>query len=102
VPRTSDELLKAIAATTDAKAGRFGWGAPTTEHPNLYVEVATWVTGEGASCSRATSTTSPTRGDPAGRQVPRGREERAEGHVVEQARQLFIDGKVAMLRDGPG
>ena len=49
VPKTSDELLKAIAATTDVNAGRFGWGAPTTEHPNLFVEVGTWVTGEGAS-----------------------------------------------------
>lgn len=49
VPKTSDDLIKAIAATTDVKTGRFGWGAPTTEHPNLFVEVGTWVTGEGAS-----------------------------------------------------
>ena len=102
VPRTSDELLKAIAATTDAKAGRFGWGAPTTEHPNLYVEVGTWVTGEGASFFKANQYNFT---DPAViRAVDKFRaavKNAPKGTSSEQARQLFVDGKIAMLRDGP-
>jgi len=102
VPRTSDELLKAIAATTDAKAGRFGWGAPTTEHPNLYVEVGTWVTGEGASFFKGNQYNFT---DPAViRAVDKFRaavKYAPKGTTSEQARQLFIDGKIAMLRDGP-
>jgi multiple sugar transport system substrate-binding protein len=102
VPKTSDELIKAIAATTDAKAGRFGWGAPTTEHPNLYVEVGTWVTGEGASFYKGNQYNFT---DPAVvRAVDKFRtavRNAPKGVTSEQARQLFLDGKVAMLRDGP-
>jgi multiple sugar transport system substrate-binding protein len=102
VPKTSDELLKAIAAVTDAGAGRFGWGAPTTEHPNLVVEIGTWVTGEGASLFKGGSYNFT---DPAViRAVDRFRaavKNAPKGVSSEQARQLFIDGKVAMLRDGP-
>jgi len=102
VPKTSDELLKAIAATTDARAGRFGWGAPTTEHPNLYVEIGTWVTGEGASFYKGNQYNFT---DPAViRAVDKFRaaaKNAPKGTTSEQARQLFIDGKIAMLRDGP-
>jgi multiple sugar transport system substrate-binding protein len=102
VPRTSDELLKAIAATTDANAGRFGWGAPTTEHPNLVVEIGTWVTGEGATLFKGGQYNF---SDPAViKAVDKFRtavKNAPKGVSSEQARQLFIDGKVAMLRDGP-
>ena len=102
VPKTSDELLKAVAATTDAKAGRFGWGAPTTEHPNLYVEIGTWVTGEGASFFKGSQYNFT---DPAViRAVDKFRaavKNAPKGTSSEQARQLFVDGKIAMLRDGP-
>ena len=81
VPKTSDELLKAIAATTDAKAGRFGWGAPTTEHPNLYVEVGHVGHGRGRELLQGQPVQlHRSRRDPRGGQVPRGGEERAEGH----------------------
>jgi multiple sugar transport system substrate-binding protein len=102
VPKTDDELLKAIAATTDANAGRFGWGAPTTEHPNLVVEIGTWVTGEGASLFKNGQYNFT---DPAVvKAVDKFRtavKSAPKGVSSEQARQLFIDGKVAMLRDGP-
>jgi multiple sugar transport system substrate-binding protein len=102
VPKTSDELVKAIAATTDAKAGRFGWGAPTTEHPNLFVEIGTWVSGEGASFFKNGQYAFT---DPAViRAVDKFRaavRDAPKGVSSEQARQLFIDGKIAMLRDGP-
>ena len=102
VPKTSDELVRAIASTTNANAGRFGWGAPTTEHPNLYVEIGTWVTGEGASFFKGNRYNFT---DPAViRAVDKFRaavRNAPKGQTSEQARQLFIDGKVAMLRDGP-
>jgi multiple sugar transport system substrate-binding protein len=102
VPKTDDELLKAIAATTDANAGRFGWGAPTTEHPNLVVEIGTWATGEGASLFKSGQYNFT---DPAVvKAVDKFRaavKNAPKGVSSEQARQLFIDGKVAMLRDGP-
>ena len=102
VPKTSDELLKAITATTDANAGRFGWGAPTNEHPNVFVEISTWVTGEGASLFKGNQYNFT---DPAViKAIDKFRvavKNAPKGTSSEQARQLFIDGKVAMLRDGP-
>jgi multiple sugar transport system substrate-binding protein len=102
VPKTSDELLKAIAATTDANAGRYGWGAPTNEHPNVFVEISTWVTGEGASLFKGNGYNFT---DPAViRAVDKFRaavKNAPKGTSSEQARQLFMDGKIAMLRDGP-
>jgi multiple sugar transport system substrate-binding protein len=102
VPKTSDELLKAIAATTDANAGRFGYGAPTTEHPNVFVEIGTWVTGEGASLFKGNQYNFT---DPAViRAIDKFRtaaKSAPKGTSSEQARQLFMDGKIAMIRDGP-
>jgi multiple sugar transport system substrate-binding protein len=102
VPKTSDELLKAIAATTNASAGRFGYGAPTNEHPNVFVEIGTWVTGEGASLFKGNQYNFT---DPAViRAVDKFRaavKNAPKGTSSEQARQLFIDGKIAMIRDGP-
>ena len=102
VPKTSDELLKAIAATTDVNAGRFGYGAPTNEHPNVFVEVSTWVTGEGASLFKGNqyNFTDPAviRAIDKFRTAIKGA---PKGTSSEQARQLFMDGKIAMLRDGP-
>jgi len=102
VPKTSDEFLKAIAATTDVNAGRFGYGAPTNEHPNVFVEIGTWVTGEGASLFKNGQYNLT---DPAViRAVDKFRtavKSAPKGTSSEQARQLFMDGKIAMIRDGP-
>ena len=102
LPKTSDELLKAIAATTDVNSGRFGYGGPTNEHPNVFVEISTWVTGEGASLFKGGQYNFT---DPAViRAIDRFRtaiKSAPKGTSSEQARQLFIDGKIAMLRDGP-
>ena len=102
VPTTSDELLKAISAATDVNAGRFGYGAPTNEHPNVFVEISTWVTGEGASLFKGNqyNFTDPAviRAIDKFRTAIKGA---PKGTSSEQARQLFIDGKIAMIRDGP-
>ena len=102
VPKTSDELVKAIQATTDVNAGRYGWGAPTNEHPNVFVEISTWVTGEGQSLFKGNQYNFT---DPAVlRAIDKFRvaaKQAPKGTSSEQARQLFLDGKVSMLRDGP-
>ena len=102
VPETPDALLTAIGKTTDADKGVFGWGATTAEHPNVYVDWATWTTGEGVSFYRdgrynftdPAVVASMDRFRTALRHAPRGQQSEA-------TRQLFLNGKVALMRDGP-
>ncbi len=103
VPKTPDDLLKAIKATTDPAKGVFGWGATTAEHPNIFVDWSTWATGLGASLFKPDGTYNLT--DPktvAAIESFRGAARNApKGTSTETARQLFVDGKIAMMRDGP-
>ena len=102
VPRTPDELLAAIEKTTDPAKGQFGWGATTAEHPNVYVDWATWAAGEGVSFYKdgGYNFTDPAvvasmeRFRTAVRHAPKGT-------ASEAMRQLFLNGKIALLRDGP-
>ena len=48
VPKTPDEWLAAMKATTAADKGLFGLSTITAEHPNMVVEMASWVIGSGA------------------------------------------------------
>jgi len=103
VPKTPEELLKAIQATTDASKGVFGWGATTAEHPNIFVDWSTWATGLGASLFKPDGSYNLTDAKTvAAIESFRGAVKNApKGASTETARQLFIDGKVAMMRDGP-
>ena len=103
VPKTPDDLLKAIKASTNSAAGTFGWGATTSEHPNIFVDWSTWATGLGASLFTKTGQYNLT--DPktvaaidSFRQAVKSA---PKGTSTETARQLFVDGKIAMMRDGP-
>lgn len=102
VPRTPDELLKAIEATTKPDKGQFGWGATTNEHPNIFVDWSSWVTGAGASLFTKEGGYNFTAPEvvaaldqfrAAARNAPKG-------VSTEAMRQLFMDGKIAMFRDG--
>jgi multiple sugar transport system substrate-binding protein len=102
VPRTPDEWLAAMKATTDAANGQFGLATITAEHPNMVVEMASWVIGSGADWLKGGKYNFT---DPAVvKAVDEWRQSLAyapKGTNSATARQLFLDGKVAFLRDGP-
>lgn len=100
VPTTPGELLTAAKALT--KGDVFGFGATTTEHPNIYPDVSEFVVGEGAGWTKDGKYN---LADPAVvkavddyRQVLKYS---PKGLSTEQKRQLFFDGKIAMIIDGP-
>ena len=102
VPKSEEELLKAIQAATNVNKGIFGWGATTTDHPNIYVDWASWATGLGVSLYKENqyNFTDPV----VVRAIDRFRvaaKHAPKGTSTEAMRQLFVDGKIAMLRDGP-
>jgi multiple sugar transport system substrate-binding protein len=102
VPRTSDEWLAAMKATTLADKGQFGLATITAEHPNMVVEMASWVVGSGADWLKGGryNFSDP----PVVKAIDGWRQSIAyapKGTNSATARQLFIDGKVTFLRDGP-
>jgi len=102
LPRTPDEWLAAMKATTDAPKGQFGLATITAEHPNMVVEMASWVIGSGADWLKGGKYNFT---DPAVLKAVDGWRQSVgyapKGTNSATARQLFIDGKVAFLRDGP-
>ncbi len=102
VPKTSDQWLAAMKATTDASKGNFGLATITAEHPNMVVEMASWVIGSGADWLKGGKYNFT---DPAVVKAVDGWRQAVsyapKGTNSAQARQLFIDGKVTFLRDGP-
>jgi len=102
VPKTPGEWLAAMKATTHADKGEFGLATITAEHPNMVVEMASWVIGTGADWLKGGKYDFT---DPAVvKAVDEWRQSLAyapKGTNSATARQLFLDGKVAFLRDGP-
>jgi multiple sugar transport system substrate-binding protein len=102
LPKTPEQWLAAMKATTNAGKGTFGLATITAEHPNMVVEMASWVTGSGADWLKGGHYNFT---DPAVVKAIDGWRQSVayapKGTNSAQARQLFIDGKVAFLRDGP-
>ena len=102
LPKTPDEWLAAMKATTDAGKGQFGLATITAEHPNMVVEMASWVIGSGADWLKGGRYNFT---DPAVVKAVDGWRQSVgyapKGTNSATARQLFVDGKVAFLRDGP-
>jgi len=102
VPKTPEQWLAAMKATTDASKGQFGLATITAEHPNMVVEMASWVIGSGADWLAGGKYNFT---DPAVVKAIDGWRQSVafapKGTNSATARQLFIDGKVAFLRDGP-
>lgn len=103
VPTTPAAWVDAIKKTTNRDKGVFGIIANTIEHPNFVVELGTWVTGEKASFFDKKGKYALSSPDLI-KAVDQFREAMSyapPGMTSETARQLFIDGKGAFLRDGP-
>jgi len=102
VPKTADEWLAAIEKITKRDQGLFGLAATSTEHPNLLVDVGTWITGQGLDWLEGGRYrfTEP-KIVAAFEQYRRAMRFAPPAQSTEAARQIFADGKAAFLRDGP-
>lgn len=102
LPTTPDQFLAALERLTRRDQGQFGFGATTVEHPQLLVDVGTWVTGLGLDWVEGGRYrfTDP-RIVAAFDQYRRAIRFAPPGQSAEASRQLFVDGKIGFLRDGP-
>jgi len=102
VPTTPTEWLDAMAKTTDRDKGQFGLVTTTAEHPNMFIDAATWVLGEKQDWLKGNKYNFTDPGVVAAmEQFRKSLSYAPTGTSSAVARQLFIDGKAAFLRDGP-
>lgn len=102
VPITAVEWLDAMAKTTHRDQGQFGLATTTAEHPNMFIDAATWVLGERQDWLKSNKYNFTDPGVVAAMDHFRKSLSYAPpGTNSAVARQLFIDGKAAFLRDGP-
>jgi len=102
VPTTPDEWLDAMAKTTHRDQGIFGLVTTTAEHPNMFIDAATWVLGERQDWLKGNHYSFTDPGVVAAmEQFRKSLGYAPPGTSSTLARQLFIDGKAAFLRDGP-
>lgn len=102
VPATPEQWLTAIEKTTSRDQGQFGLVATSVEHPNLVVEVGTWVMGQGLDFFKnGKYAFSDPKVVAAVEQYRKAMRSAPPGTNSTMARQLFLDGKATFLRDGP-
>ncbi len=102
VPTTPGEWLDAMAKTTQRDKGQFGLVTTTAEHPNMFIDAATWVLGQRQDWLRGGKYNFTDPGVVAAMdQFRKSLSFAPPGTNSAVARQLFIDGKAAFLRDGP-
>jgi multiple sugar transport system substrate-binding protein len=102
VPTTPEEWLDAMAKTTQRDKGVFGLVTTTAEHPNMFIDAATWVLGEKQDWLKGNQYSFTDPGVIAAmEQFRKSLSYAPPGTSSAVARQLFIDGKAAFLRDGP-
>jgi multiple sugar transport system substrate-binding protein len=102
VPTTPTEWLEAIAKTTHRDQGVFGLVTTTAEHPNMFIDAATWVLGEKQDWLKGDKYSFTDPGVIAAmEQFRKSLSYAPPGTSSTVARQLFIEGKAAFLRDGP-
>ncbi len=101
-PTTPTEWLDAMAKTTNRDKGIFGLVTTTAEHPNMFIDAATWVLGEKQDWLKGNKYSFTDPGVIAAmEQFRKSLSYAPPGTNSTVARQLFIDGKAAFLRDGP-
>jgi len=100
VPQNLDELIAAAKALTTGEV--YGYGCTTTLHPNMYPDITKIVYGQGL-CFEKDGALAFT--DPAVLQAIEQYRELAkcapQGLTTEMYREYFINGKIAMIMDGP-
>jgi multiple sugar transport system substrate-binding protein len=102
VPTTPTEWLEAMAKTTHRDQGVFGLVTTTAEHPNMFIDAATWVLGEKQDWLKGDKYSFTDPGVVAAmEQFRKSLSYAPPGTSSTVARQLFIEGKAAFLRDGP-
>src|SRR6266705_1048798 len=102
VPTTPAEWLDAMAKTTNRDKGVFGLVTTTAEHPNMFIDAATWVLGEKQDWLKGNRYNFTDPGVVGAMdQFRKSLSYAPTGTSSAGARQLFIDGKAAFLRDGP-
>src|SRR6266513_2795432 len=102
VPTTPAEWLDAMARTTNRDKGKFGLVTTTAEHPNMFIDAATWLLGEKQDWLKGNKYNFTDPGVVAAMdQFRQSLTYAPPGTNSAVARQLFIDGKAAFLRDGP-
>lgn len=102
VPTTPAEWLEAMAKTTHRDQGVFGLVTTTAEHPNMFIDAATWVLGEKQDWLKGGKYSFTDPGVIAAmEQFRKSLSYAPPGTSSTVARQLFIEGKAAFLRDGP-
>ena len=102
VPTTPAEWLEAMAKTTHRDQGVFGLVTTTAEHPNMFIDAATWVLGEKQDWLKGDKYSFTDPGVIAAmEQFRKSLSYAPPGTSSTVARQLFIEGKAAFLRDGP-
>jgi multiple sugar transport system substrate-binding protein len=101
-PTTPAEWLDAMARTTNRDKGQFGLVTTTAEHPNMFIDAATWVLGEKQDWLKGNKYNFTDPGVVVAMdQFRKSLTYAPPGTNSAAARQLFIDGKAAFLRDGP-
>jgi multiple sugar transport system substrate-binding protein len=91
-----------MARTTNRDKGQFGLVTTTAEHPNMFIDAATWVLGEKQDWLKGNKYNFTDPGVVAAmEQFRKSLSYAPPGTNSAVARQLFIEGKAAFLRDGP-
>lgn len=100
VPTTGEELVEAARAVTGD--GIYGFGATTQQSPDNYTELMSFITGNGgALADGATFTVDTPEAIKGMEQYRAALAEAPAGNQTQQRNELFLNGNIAMLLDGP-
>lgn len=101
VPTSPEQLIEAAQAVTGD--GNFGFGATTQQNPDNYTELMAFVVGNGATLADAEGNFQADSPEviEAMEQYRQVLKEAPAGIQSQQRNELFLNGNIAMLLDGP-
>ncbi|PXY35013.1 hypothetical protein BAY59_05960 [Prauserella coralliicola] len=103
VPKTPEQLLTAARAVSAKQGDSFGFGATTVQNPDNYTELTSFLVGNHASWSEPDGkiTADTERARTALEQYREVLATAPPGIQSQQRNELFLNGQIAMLIDGP-